>query len=189
MSVINVLKTIGRVIEKAVPIASLTLGTLAVLLMILFVTIAIVARDVFGGSTPFALEYAGYMVAGVAACGAAYTMSKDKHVRIDLITSRLPAKATERLITGGLIAGLVFEIIFAVEAVKLVKYSFYHNVTSFYITETPTAYPQLILAIGLILFAIQILIVVINRFRGIYIKPSVSDSKILDEGELPTPLI
>ena len=174
----KVLRTIGRGIEKAVPLASLVLGTAGVLLMIIFVTIAIVARDVFGGSTPFALEYAGYMVAAVAACGGAYTMSKDKHVRIDLITSRLPAKATERLITAGLIAGLGFEIIFAIEAVNLVKYSFDHNIISFYITQTPTAYPQLILAVGLILFALELIIFIVKRFRWIHIKPSAQVQRV-----------
>ena len=54
-------------------------------------------RYVFRGSAPWADEYASYALVIFAALAVSYTLATNKHIRVDLVTSRLPQKVQEWL--------------------------------------------------------------------------------------------
>jgi TRAP-type C4-dicarboxylate transport system permease small subunit len=85
--------------------SALSWGFLAIALMMLF---EVVARYGFGRPTIWAHEIAGLLAAAAFVIGGAVCMVEGSHIRVTLLTERLPP-LPRRLLEGvGLVAGVIF---------------------------------------------------------------------------------
>ena len=94
---------IGRLARSAS-----TLAGAAVLAIVLLITYDVAMRFFFEQPQLFVDEVASFLELFVIFGGLAYTFRTGGHVRVDLVTGRLPGRARAWLRVGGLVLGLVF---------------------------------------------------------------------------------
>ncbi len=133
--------------------------------MTAMVVAEVIMRGVFKTSIPGAIEYSSYLTPAIGVGGAAYTLSRDSHVRVDLILHWLPEKLREWLLLLGYVAGLMFSIILSIGCIDMALDSFTTGAASLYPTKTPIGYPQSILGIGFVLLSVQSIIVIWKRIK------------------------
>jgi TRAP-type C4-dicarboxylate transport system permease small subunit len=68
-----------------------------ILLMTLLITIDVIGRTLFAKSTLVADELSGYMMVAIVFLGLAHTLKADKHITVEIITSRLPDEKRQKL--------------------------------------------------------------------------------------------
>lgn len=117
----------------------------------------VVARYVFNSPTEWSLELSCYGLVWSAFLGAAYTLDTNQHVRVEILTERLPS--TLRITAEYLVnaAGLVFSALASWKGFNHVRVSFINEHTS----NTPLAVPmylaELAVPIGMLLLALAFL--------------------------------
>ena len=163
------LLSLGQKAVELLPIFSLIVGGIAVCLMAGLVVAEILARNVFHYGIPFAVEYAEYAVPAVGVVGAAYALRKGEHVKADIFLHRLPDRPRQWLILVGYILGLGFLIILATQSFTIALNNIKMHVVVALPTRTPIGYPQLVLAIGFSLFALQLVIEILRKARLIFL--------------------
>ena len=88
--------------------AASTLAGLAVLAIVVLITYDVAMRYLFEQPQLFVDEVASFLELFVIFGGLAYTFRSGGHVRVDLLTGRLPGGARARVRVAGLVLGLVF---------------------------------------------------------------------------------
>ncbi|MFC1916060.1 TRAP transporter small permease [Chloroflexota bacterium] len=129
----------------------------------LFVLIALVAVDVvlryvFNSPTQIADELGGYLLVGMAFTGATYALHVGTHVKVTLFTERLPRKALQWLIFITESMAEIGVIVLVWKSTELVIKSYGTGIKSAGYMATPMWIPQVIVPIGLTIFALHILI-------------------------------
>ena len=116
----------------------------------------IVLRSAFRISLPFAVEYAGYLLVLVLFLGSGWTLSQGGHIRVNLVSEHIGSRAAKRLdlictVVAFCVAGLLsFSMIgFAVG-------TWQRGTVSYFVSETPLAIPQMLLAIGLCILTLAL---------------------------------
>ncbi|ORJ62970.1 hypothetical protein B5V00_02655 [Geothermobacter hydrogeniphilus] len=133
------------------------------LLIVGLVATEVALRTLAGRSTLVADEYSGYLMVATVLFGLAYTLASDGHIRITILTGRLPEKPQRW-----------FESLAALLALLLCLYLFRHACVMVYdtwslgmtadsIAETPLWIPQLSLLAGLALLCLQLLAEMLRR--------------------------
>ncbi|WP_172399591.1 TRAP transporter small permease subunit [Geothermobacter hydrogeniphilus] len=139
------------------------LSALCMLLIVGLVATEVALRTLAGRSTLVADEYSGYLMVATVLFGLAYTLASDGHIRITILTGRLPEKPQRW-----------FESLAALLALLLCLYLFRHACVMVYdtwslgmtadsIAETPLWIPQLSLLAGLALLCLQLLAEMLRR--------------------------
>ena len=135
---------------------------LFIALTVLIVT-EIVSRSFFNVSTMIADEYSGYFYLASVFLGLGYTFKEDGHIRITILTSKLPTKGKKYIdIFAGLItlALLIFVLYYSI---KMVQESYEFDMVSETVSETPIYLTQLALPIGLFIFCIAVLAFIVKK--------------------------
>lgn len=141
--------------------ASVFLGAIVVL-----ITLEIVLRSGFHTSTLVADEYSAYFFVAVVMLGLPIALRDGAHIRITLVSGRLP-EAGQRWL----------DIFVHLLALALCGFALYHATMMAYdayaldmqadsISETPIFLPQIVIPLGLLLFALQLLAGLARRFRS-----------------------
>ena len=159
------LSKLGCLISELLPKLSLITSGVGVCVMTVLVMAEIIGRNIFQVGIPFSVEYTGYLVVLIGVWGAAYTLKEGRHVRADLILSRFSDRVKQWLILIGYVLGLVYLIIVTIQSFKMAIFHIKIGAVSMYPTETPVGYPQLILGIGLLMFALQLVIEIFRQAR------------------------
>lgn len=152
-------KTIAG-IEKA--IMSLTdimtmFAGVGFLITAFIISYEIVMRAAFNEPTEWSLELSVYLVLIGGFLGMAATYRDGKHIRLDLITDRLPKSwQTYFSIVAG-IGTLVFGVIFFIESIDMVATSYQMERTSTSTLRVPLYLPQLALPIGGLFLVLQVI--------------------------------
>lgn len=143
-------------------------GWLIVLMMVL-VLIEVISRYVVHLPLRVADEFSAYMLVTIVFIGAAYTWKEKGHVRIEVVVSRLPAKAAKwlRLIT--LIGATIFIPVVIKASYDLIAYSFQFGMRSGTWLRTPVGPIQIFIFIGLILLFAQVIIELVKAIRAVRI--------------------
>lgn len=76
--------------DHAITASGLVVG-LAALFIGLSVSYDVLARQILGSTTSWVVDVNTYLVAFITFIGAGYGLREDAHVRVDLVTRRLPA--------------------------------------------------------------------------------------------------
>lgn len=119
-----------------------------------------------GFAVPSLAEIGGYLLAAATFLALADTLAKNVHIRVDLLTTRLPDKA--RAMLDGLVALLAAGIAafgsYATGGLALKSFSY--GDVSYGTVPVPLALPQATLALGLVVLAIALVDEAVSAFSG-----------------------
>ena len=161
-------KRIIGLISAAIDKLSDYMGYIAgglIVVMVFLTCYEVLLRYVFHRAPMVADEFGAYMLVWVTFLGLAYTMKKKSHIRVMVLISRFPARITRWLRPFTLAVGLAYAIFLMRFSIDLVVRSYTKDFRATTWIETPTYIPQLIIPIGLGLFAIYLFIEMIRSFR------------------------
>jgi TRAP-type C4-dicarboxylate transport system permease small subunit len=150
--------SVFRFIGKAVNRVSQFLAYLAmggVFAMMMLVVIDVAMRAVANQSTLIAEEMGGYLLVLIAYLGMAEAYRLGRHIRVDIVTARLPGRLRAWLDLVLCIVGLAALIIVVWRVVIMVYRSYAADVIIPGIFLTPVFLPQTLVIIGLAALALQ----------------------------------
>lgn len=153
-------KLLDRLFTWSGYLAGIFLVTIAAL-----VVAQIVAR-LMGHQIPSADEFAGYSLAASSFLGLAYSFRSGSHIRVTLLTDRLPSKGQRVLLLLVLAYAAVMIAVWAYNSIGLVVESYEFNEMSTGILKYPIWIPQLSMGVGVTLFCLAILEDLVNVLRG-----------------------
>jgi TRAP-type C4-dicarboxylate transport system permease small subunit len=138
---------------------------LFIALTVLIIT-EIIARSFFNVSTMIADEYSGYFYLASIFLGLGYTFKEDGHIRINILTARLPKKVNRYvdIFAGSITLTLILFILYF--SVKMVIESYKYDMVSETVSETPIYLTQLALPVGLFIFSLAVLAFIIKKIKG-----------------------
>ena len=119
------------------------------------VFVDVVLRYFFSRSIFIADELSIYFMIYVAFIGAAMTMKKGAHIKVDLLYKRLSKKGRLWLDTITMILGTIICFIMTYQSALWVRYTYKTNFISPSILETPMWIPMSCVPIGLFLWSLQ----------------------------------
>jgi TRAP-type C4-dicarboxylate transport system permease small subunit len=136
---------------------------MGILAMGLILVYEILSRYAFNSPTIWAQEVAIYIYTWTMLAGGAYTLMKGKHVRIDVLLERLPARAQHALeiITSAL--GAAFSAVVCRQAYDMIASSIKYAKVSPTLLRVPLWIPQMSLLIGFGLLVFQFIFILIDR--------------------------
>ena len=134
-----------------------------VLIMMISIGYDVVMRHIFNKPTIWADELSCYLLVGISFLGAAYALNTDGHVHIEAVVRKLPPKTSNvlELITD--ILSVIFLIIFTWQAYRLVINSYVYVRIAPTLMRTPLYIPQLLLAVGLTWFCVQMIAHILKK--------------------------
>lgn len=156
---IRLANSINRLAKIGAYISLLCFIALVVLIMT-----EIIGRSFFDYSTLLADEYSGYLYLAAVFFGLGFTLEREGHIRINLLTSRLGTKVQKYIdIFAGTMASIT--IGFALYyATKFMSDSQEMGMLSENVSETPLYLTQIPMVLGLGLFLLSFVAFLFKRF-------------------------
>ena len=154
-SVLTALDATSRVIGAA--------SGFGILVIAVIVGADVFLRYVFNAPTTWADEISTYLMIAAVFLGAAYTHLTDGHIRVDLVTERLPQAIRDRLDVVTTWLGFVFVAYMAWQCYTATAVAYVTGAREFSLLVTPSYLPQIPIAVGMHLFALQLLVDLARR--------------------------
>ena len=129
------------------------------------VTAQIVAR-LINQQIPSVDEFAGYCLAASSFLGLAYSFRSGSHIRVTVMTDKLPAQAQRILLILVLLFTLTMIGIWGYNALHFIYESWLYKEMSTGIVKYPIWIPQMGMGIGVVLFFLAILEDLFNAVMG-----------------------
>jgi len=140
------------------------LAGLVLICLVLLILTEIFLRSFFDISTMIADEYSGYLYLASIFLALGYAFSKDAHIRINIVTSRLSKKTNKKIdilaaiITLGVLAFALYRtILFTYDSYEL-------EMLSENVSETPLYLTQLAMPIGITVFMLAVVVFIFKGF-------------------------
>lgn len=159
----------------AIYLAAGVAGALAILAIFLLVGFQVAARiadwsmrllglQPFGTAIPSIAEICGFLLAAGSFLALPYTLMRGGHIRIGLVSDRLPAAARRYVETIVGLAATVLSGYAAIAMGRLAFKSFSFGDVSYGILPIPLALPQSLMCVGLVIMTIALIDVTVARF-------------------------
>ena len=102
---------LGRVFDRVL-VASACVGAFITVFLWLSINLEVFMRYVLNSPTKWVVDFAGFFVIAITFLGAAWLLSKDGHVKIELVLNMLPPKVQRILniitsVLGGICCGVL----------------------------------------------------------------------------------
>jgi TRAP-type C4-dicarboxylate transport system permease small subunit len=137
-----------------------------VLLAIIALTMAeVVSRYVLRNPLILADELGGYALVAIGCLGLAYCGMERGHIRITFIVERLSPRSAGGIRLATLALGLAFVAVAAWVSWKFLGDSFTRDMRSNSMLRTPLKWPQMAMPVGFTLFAVVILVLLVQAIR------------------------
>jgi TRAP-type C4-dicarboxylate transport system permease small subunit len=143
-------------------ISAVLLGLMSVLILV-----EIFLWNIFEATTLIADEYSAYGLAAIIFLGAGYCLKEKGHIRITLVLSLLPEKASRVIAFISTVITMSFMGYVLWYLFKMVKATLHYGSTSGTLTNTPLWIPQTVMLIGAACFFIQLLGTAIKTYQAI----------------------
>ena len=157
------MRRLANVIEKTADVSGYCAGWLVPLMMLLIVY-EVFMRYVLHQPPMIADEFSAYMLVALAYIGMAFTWRRKGHVRLTILTSRLPTKVSTWIRLVIIILATAFSFMLVKVSYEMVTYAFERNLRSATWVVTPLSWPQLPILIG---FSIMSLLLVVEIAKAI----------------------
>ena len=141
-------------------------GQILIFGMTMLITVDVLGRATIGKSTLVATEISGYALVAIVFLGLAYTLRTERHVRIELLTKRLPPKRRQQVDIAVLILSMVFISWFTWATMGPVILNYIHHHVSITFLHAPMWIPYLFVPVGAGMLAIGLLIEIIGKIRN-----------------------
>lgn len=140
-------------------------SALFMVLIVVLINVEIVVRTLSNTSTFIADEYSGYFLVAVVLLGLAYALKHDAHIRVEVIRTRLGGKSKRIVDVMASLFGIILTLYVAYHAVLMTKDAYVLEMTADSISETPIFIPQIVIPLGLLVFALQLIATLIRRLK------------------------
>lgn len=138
-------------------------GAASIVIMVIIVTVNVFLRQVFNKPLLFTEEYCGYLLVLAVYMGLAYTTRVGAHIKVELITSKLPKRAKDGL-----------EVITLLPALVLIGIMFWYGWDLFMVNlrggyrastfyATPLWIPFIPMWVGLIFFGLAVVALMVRK--------------------------
>lgn len=131
------------------------LSSVLMLFIVALIFVEIVLRTFFHTSTFIADEYSAYFFVGVVMMGLSYTFSENGHIKITVITSRMPKKIEFILECISLITILTILIFLIYHSALMVYDGYILDMRADTVAETKLFIPQIFMVLGFIVFFLK----------------------------------
>lgn len=160
------MRLIQRVMDSLVLLGGYLAGA-AVLAMTLLVTVDVLFRFLFGGSTRMAVEFSGYLLVAIVFLGLAYTHQEKGHIRVDFFLNLLSRRMQKLIGILGTALFLLLSTFLGYRALQSVLVSYRFDSTSRTGIDV-TLWPyQALIPVGLFLLSALLTMQLIQSFRSI----------------------
>ncbi|MBA7616639.1 hypothetical protein ES703_23937 [subsurface metagenome] len=161
------LRILSRLVDYIARLSTVSahIGIAALLAMGLMITADVVLRYVFNRPTQFTTEVTGYLMVAVTLLGLAYTLMKGKHIRIEVLTSRLRPRPRKILDLVTSIISLAFLAACIGPAWNMVIESYTYKSEVLGLLRTPLYLPQLLIPIGLCVIILQVMVYTAGQIK------------------------
>lgn len=149
------MRRIGTIIDKIADLGGYFSGWLVPLMMML-VVVEVFMRYVLRQPLMVADEFSAYMLVALSYLGIAYTWRQGGHVRVAVLVSRLPSRASSWIRFIGLILVFIFLLELDRVAYKMIVYALKINLRSSTWLMVPLFWPQLTVFIGFMLLTLLV---------------------------------
>ena len=129
------------------------LAALCMVGLLVMVMLSVVSRQM-GFNVRGTDAYAGYFMAGAGFLALAHTLKRGEHIRVTLILNALKGSWRKALEVWSLGFASLLSAVMAFYSCRLVWQSFDFNDVSTGVDATPLWIPQLVMALGTVVFAI-----------------------------------
>jgi len=136
---------------------------LGILAMGLILTYEVVCRYVFNAPTIWAQEISIYLYMWTMLAAASYTLQAGKHVHVDLLIERLPARVKSLFEIATSAVGVAFCAIVSVQAYQMIAATVHFAKVSATPLRVPLWIPQSALLMGFVLLTFQFLLILADR--------------------------
>ena len=116
-----------------------------------------VTGDAIGLVIPSVAEFAAFLLVGAAFLGLAYTLRHGSHIRVTLLTQKLPQSGQRLVEIFCLLAGFLLAAFCGWHALLLVVDSWQFHEQSYGVVSVSLWIPQLPMALGLLVLAVALL--------------------------------
>lgn len=165
-------RKMGHSLQRLYDICGALAGGLIILICLLISAQIIlngmgrVSPGTLPSTIPSYADFSGFMLAGATFLALAHTLRAGGHIRVNLVTARLPERA--QFIAEGAVLSIATALIGYVTwfMVSLVVESLHYNDLSTGIIPIPLWIPQSVAAFGMVLFLIAILHTLVDLVRA-----------------------
>jgi C4-dicarboxylate transporter, DctQ subunit len=160
---------------------NLTLGMvsgLGILLMGLILTYEVFCRYFFNAPTIWAQETSIYLYMWTMLAAASYTLQTRKHVHVDLVVDRLPARPKLALEAVTSTIGAIFCGIVSVQAYEMIAATVRFSKVSATPLRVPLWIPQSALLMGFVLLTFQFAFLAVDRMVELKARGEEGDARV-----------
>lgn len=136
-------------------------------LMMLLITVDVIGRQVFGQPTYVADELSGYFLVAITFLALGQTQKLGKHLRVDIIFSKISKRNAAVLILVTSIISLGFLIWFTWSTSISAMQTYEMGTRTQTVLRTPYWVPEMLLPVGLGVFALQMIVSVVHQARSL----------------------
>lgn len=156
----------ARVIERLSELAGYT-SAVMMLLAALVICYGVLLRYFVGASTVWQTELSVYLLVYATFVGGAYGLKHGSHVNVDLVVERMPARSGAVIKLVATVLGLLLTFVIGVLAVDWWLEVVESGKRSGTAWNPPLLLPYAILPLGMLLVALQYLVLVAEAVRGL----------------------
>lgn len=156
-----VLRAIDLVCAAGAAVAVISCALMAIMLVT-----EVIATSFFNWSQPWAVEFSGYSLLAVFFAGSGWAVREGSHIRVTLVMQALPARATRGLDVLASAAALAVTGYASYALTRYALRSAELGSVSTYLSQTPLALPQGLLAASFVLLWLGLFARLIRLLTG-----------------------
>ncbi len=133
-------------------------------LMMLIIVYDVAMRYIFNSPTIWADEISCYLLVIISFLGAAYTDTKDGHIKVEMFVKILPSRPRHFILISAEAVTLLYLAVFTKESWAMVVDSYASHNISTTLLRTPMYIPQIFFALGVTLLAVHLFLKLLVLF-------------------------
>ncbi len=150
------LKRIIPIIDRLSDMGAYLSAFLLIIMIILIVT-NIVLMSFFNSSIMITTEYSAYMFAAFIMFSLSYTLKENAHIKITVISSKLPKKIAKILALTTIGAAFVMSLFAAYNSSLMVYQAYIYQMRADTVAQTLIYIPQICMPVGFSMLTLQLI--------------------------------
>lgn len=134
--------------------------------MAIMLVTEVIATSFFGWSQPWAVEFSGYSLLAVFFAGSGWALRQGAHIRVTLLTQSLPPRGAWALDVLASTGALIVTCYASYALIRFALRSAELGSVSTYLSQTPLALPQALLAASFVLLALALFARIVRLLTG-----------------------
>jgi len=155
------LRAIDLLCAAGAAVAAVACAVMAVMLVT-----EVIATSFFNWSQPWAVEFSGYSLLAVFFAGSGWALREGAHIRVTLVTQSLPTRAAWALDALASAGALVLTGYAGYALICYTARSAELGSVSTYLSQTPLAWPQGLLATSFVLLSLALFARLVRLLSG-----------------------